>query len=71
MWTCPIETAENKQLYEVQDGRPPVRFMPEFLLEGHAHMQIDPKTHKIYPDRVIPVAVAADPHAGGSRTGRF
>lgn len=53
----PYPTAENKLLYEVKTVDTPIRFLPEFLLEGHAHMQIDPKTTKNYPDRVIPVAV--------------
>jgi hypothetical protein len=53
----PYPTAENKLLYEVKKVDAPIRFLPEFLLEGHQHMQIDPKTTKYYPDRVIPVAV--------------
>ncbi len=53
----PYSTVENKQLYEIKTVDTPVRFVPEFLLEAHPHMKIDPKTTKYYPDRVIPVAM--------------
>jgi hypothetical protein len=49
----PYPTAENKLLYEVKTVNAPIRFLPEFLLEGHSHMQLDPKTAENYPDRVI------------------
>ena len=35
----------------------PVRFAPEFLLEGHQHMKPTKGFTKVYPDRVIPVAI--------------
>ena len=39
-------------LYEVKTVDRPVRFLPEFLLEGHPHMKIDPKASR----RPIPTA---------------
>jgi len=50
--------AEPKKLYDVQAVDRPVRFVPEFLLEGHQHMKADEGFTKVYPDRVIPVAMA-------------
>ena len=35
----PYETFDKKQLYEVKTVDRPVRFAPEFLLEGHQHMK--------------------------------
>ncbi len=54
----PYETAEPKQLFEVKSVDRPVRFVPEFLLEGHQHMKPEEGFTKVYPDRVIPVAMA-------------
>jgi hypothetical protein len=51
------ELAEPKKLYDVQSVDRPLRFMPEFLLEGHQHMKADEGFTKVYPDRVIPVAM--------------
>ena len=51
-------------LYEVKTVDRPVRFVPEFLLEGHQRMKDDEGFTKVYPDRVIPVAIGADSHAG-------
>jgi len=48
---------EPKKLVEIKYVDRPVRFIPEFLLEGHE--SADPQTgfSKVYPDRVIPVAI--------------
>ena len=35
------ETFEKRELYEVQEVDRPIRFVPEFLLEGHQHMKGD------------------------------
>ncbi len=53
------ETHENKQLFDVKLVDEPVRFTPEFLLEGHQHMKDDEGFTKVYLDRVIPVAMNA------------
>jgi hypothetical protein len=50
-------TFDKKELYEVKMVDHPVRFVPEFLLEGHQHMKGDGGFTKFYPDRVIPVAL--------------
>ena len=52
------ETAEPRQLFQVQSVDRPIRFVPEFLLEGHQHMKPEEGFTKVYPDRVIPVAMA-------------
>ena len=51
------KTAEGRQIYEVKTEDHPVRFAPEFLLEGHQYMKDDTGFTKVYPDRVIPVAM--------------
>ena len=51
------ETFGKKQLYEVKMEERPIRFVPEFLLEGHQYMKDDTGFTKVYPDRVIPVAL--------------
>jgi hypothetical protein len=53
----PYETAEKKLLYEVKAVDRPVRFAPEFLLEGYQNMKDDEGFTKLYPDRPIPVAM--------------
>jgi len=55
----PYKTAEPRKLYEVQTVDEPVRFVPEFLLEGRQRMTDDEGFTKVYPDRVIPVALEA------------
>ncbi len=52
------DTYEERKLYEVVEVERPVRFVPEFLLEGHQYMEDDTGFTKVYPDRVIPVAMA-------------
>ena len=53
----PYDTHQSKELFEVKPVDQPVRFVPEFLLEGHQHMKDDAGFTKVYPDRVIPVAL--------------
>ena len=53
----PYETSEKKQLYEVKKVDGPVRFAPEFLLEAHVRRPDHSVLTKVYPDRVIPVAM--------------
>ena len=53
----PYNTHKEETLYEVQAEERPIRFAPEFLLEGHQRMQTDTGFTKVYPDRVIPVAL--------------
>jgi hypothetical protein len=55
----PYDTSEKKQLYDVKTEDRPVRFVPEFLLEGYQHMKDDLGFRKAYCDRVIPVAMQA------------
>ncbi|MCE5268809.1 MAG: hypothetical protein LLG00_13090 [Planctomycetaceae bacterium] len=55
------DTFEKKPLYQVQMVDRAVRFAPEFLLEGRQHMDKTGFT-KLYPDRVIPVAMVAIRH---------
>ena len=50
------DTHEKKELFEVKTIDRPIRFVPEFLLEGHQHVKGDAGFTKVYPDRVIPVA---------------
>jgi len=51
------ETFNKRQLYKVVTVDRPVRFSPEFLLEGHQRLKGDAGFTKVYPDRVIPVAM--------------
>ena len=53
----PYDTHKEELLYEVQTKESPIRFIPEFLLEGHQFMKDDTGFTKVYPDRVIPVAM--------------
>jgi hypothetical protein len=53
----PYDTAQKRRLFEINSVDRPVRFLPEFLLEGHQHMKGDEGFTKAYPDRVIPVAI--------------
>ncbi len=53
------ELADKQKIYEIKSVDKPVHFIPEFLLEGHNRLKIGEGYTKIYPDRVIPVAVAA------------
>jgi hypothetical protein len=53
------ELADKKKIYEIKSVDKPIHFVPEFLLEGHNRMKPGEGFTKSYPDRVIPVAVAA------------
>jgi hypothetical protein len=53
----PYDTSPKKQVFEIREEDRPVRFIPEFLLEGHQRMDQDTGFAKVYHDRVIPVAL--------------
>jgi hypothetical protein len=53
----PYETAEKKQLYKVVAEDRPIQFTPEFLLEAQVRLDRGGTVTKVYPDRVIPVAI--------------
>ncbi len=53
----PYETFEKKQVYRVKPVDRPIRFVPEFLLEGRESVARGDGFNKVYPDRVIPVAM--------------
>jgi hypothetical protein len=57
----PYEVFDKRQLAKVEMVDSPVRFAPEFLLEAQIRRPDKDKTilNKVYPDRVIPVAMAA------------
>ena len=52
----PYDTSPKKQVFEIREEDRPVRFIPEFVLEGHQREE-DTGFTKVYNDRVIPVAV--------------
>jgi hypothetical protein len=61
------KTFEGKQLFQLKSMDQPVRFIPQFLLEAHESLEDKVGFTKVYPDRVIPVAVGPiqvreDPH---------
>ena len=63
----PYDTSPKKQVFEIREEDRPVRFIPQFLLEGHQRMDEDTGFTKVYNDRVIPVAIdpirlREDPH---------
>jgi hypothetical protein len=53
------ELADKKKVFEVKEVDKAVRFLPEFLLEGSDRLKEGDGFTKAYPDRVIPLAVAA------------
>jgi hypothetical protein len=53
----PYETAEKKLLYKVESVDRPVHFTPELLIEAHVRRPDQSILNKVYPDRVIPVAM--------------
>ena len=53
----PYETFEKKQLYRVDTIDGGLRFAPEFLIEAHVRRPDRSVLMKVYPDRVIPVAM--------------
>jgi hypothetical protein len=53
------ELATKHNVYQVKEENKPIRFIPEFLLEGRNSLKDDVGFVKVYPDRVIPLAVGA------------
>jgi hypothetical protein len=53
----PYETSERNQLFRVDTVESPIRFVPEFLFEAHVRRPDHSVLTKVYPDRVIPVAM--------------
>ncbi|MBN2580429.1 MAG: hypothetical protein JXB10_15705 [Pirellulales bacterium] len=53
------ELTTKHNVYEVQEVDKPIRFVPEFLLEGRDSLKDNKGFVKVYPDRVIPLAVSA------------
>jgi hypothetical protein len=56
----PYDTSDKPLLHEVKYVDEPVRFIPNFLLQGYESISTDPDKGgfvKAYPDRVIPVAL--------------
>jgi hypothetical protein len=53
------ELATKHNVYEVKEESKPIRFIPEFLLEGRDSLKDNVGFVKVYPDRVIPLAVGA------------
>jgi hypothetical protein len=54
-WMHPVRAANGK--YQFAFINKPIRFVPQFLLEGHESLQEDRGFNKVYLDRVIPVAL--------------
>ncbi len=52
-------TSQKKLLYRVVEEDRPVRFLPEFVLDAYQRLSGGLVSDKRYPDRVIPVAMAA------------
>ncbi len=50
---------DKKKVWEIKEVQKPIEFKPEFLLEGRGAMEEGKGFTKLYPDRVIPSAVAA------------
>jgi hypothetical protein len=53
----PYEVSDKRQLAKVEWVDRPVRFTPEFLLEAQVRRPDKSILKKVYPDRVIPVAM--------------
>src|SRR3972149_1548358 len=53
------ELSDKKKIHEIKSVDKPIHFVPEFLLEGHNRMKYGEGFTKVYPDRVIPVAVGS------------
>ncbi len=53
----PYKTFEQKKTYRVKQVDRPIRFIPEFLLEGRESVSEGDGFSKVYRDRVIPVAI--------------
>jgi hypothetical protein len=53
------DLATKHEVYQVKEENKPIRFIPEFFLEGRDSLQNNVGFVKVYPDRVIPLAVGA------------
>jgi hypothetical protein len=51
------ELTTKKQVYQIHEVDKPIRFIPEFLLEARNSLKDNEGYVKVYPDRVIPLAV--------------
>jgi hypothetical protein len=51
------ELTTKHEVYQVHEVDKPVRFVPEFLLEGRDSLKDNKGFVKVYPDRIIPLAV--------------
>ncbi|MCC6125370.1 MAG: hypothetical protein IT426_10435 [Pirellulales bacterium] len=51
------ELTDKQKAYVIKEETQPIRFFPEFLIEGSNRMKEGDGFAKIYPDRVIPIAV--------------
>jgi hypothetical protein len=54
-WMHPVRSGDGT--YQLQFLNKPIRFVPQFLLEGHESVREDTGFSKVYLDRVIPIAV--------------
>lgn len=50
-------TPDSDKKYEFQYVDKPIRFIPEFLLEGHESLDETKGPSRVYPDRIIPLAM--------------
>lgn len=48
---------DSDKPFEVQYVESPIRFIPQFLLEGRESLDATRSVAKVYPDRVIPIAI--------------
>ena len=49
--------ADKQKVFEIKEETKPIRFVPEFLLEGSNRMKEGEGFTKAYPDRVNPIAI--------------
>jgi hypothetical protein len=54
-WMRPVRADDGT--YKLQFLNQPIRFVPQFLLEGHESLREDTGFNKVYLDRVIPIAL--------------
>jgi hypothetical protein len=54
----PYKTVEGRKTWKVETSDKPVRFIPQFILEGRTRLEEGQGTTIAYPDKLIPVAVA-------------
>jgi hypothetical protein len=51
------DLTDKQKVYQIKEDTKPIRFIPEFLLEGSNRIKAGDGFTKSYPDRVIPIAV--------------